>query len=160
MDAARLRELLDYDPETGIFRRRRTAGGVKAGAIAGTPRKQLDYVVLSLDHKKYLAHRLAWLYIYGEWPQQHIDHIDHDGLNNRFANLRDVSRSINQQNRAGPTCRNRTGTQGVRERDGKLCAEIRIDGRSVNLGRFQNKEQASAAYREAKQKYHPGFIKD
>ncbi len=94
-----LQKYLLYDKHTGIFYRKISSGGRKAGASAGckVPRKRNEYIVISLNSQLYYAHRLAWLYVHGEWPNQ-IDHIDGDGLNNRVDNLRDVTNSENCKN--------------------------------------------------------------
>ena len=158
-------ELFEYDAETGIFRWRVTMVGgnyssfVKArpGDIAGKVDKSTGYVRIRTHGEKFFAHRLAWLFVTGEWPRLHIDHKDGDKENNRFGNLRDVTRSVNLQNRKGPSKKNKsTGVLGVRAANDKFLAEIRINGKTRNLGRFDTTEQAHAAYLTAKRKFHEG----
>ena len=97
LTAIRLRSQLVYDPETGIFRRRIDVSNVKAGSVAGTLVR--GYRIIAIDGKRYPAHRLAWLYVTGDWPIGEVDHRDLDRDNNRWINLRDASRSQNQGNR-------------------------------------------------------------
>ena len=107
----RLKELLKYSQETGEFTWVDTRNhNVKIGDVAG--QHSQDYVRIKIDRKTYLAHRLAWLYAYGEWPQGEIDHINHVRSDNRLSNLRDVSRKINSQNRVIPSD-NKSGVMGV-----------------------------------------------
>src|SRR5215475_15293516 len=92
---ARLKEVLDYDPDTGVFRwKQRSAQGVRindvAGSIHRTEGKHRDYVRINVDAKHYLGHHLAWLWAYGRFPKE-IDHIDRDGTNNRLSNLVEVN---------------------------------------------------------------------
>jgi hypothetical protein len=103
LTAERLRELLDYDPETGRFIWRKdhpTAKHIKAGSVAGTKNGR-GYWVIGVAGAKYVAHRLAWLYVTGEWPAHLVDHENGDRLDNRFANLREATDSQNNFNRGG-----------------------------------------------------------
>jgi hypothetical protein len=144
LSAARLRELLHYDPTTGVFTRRSNGRG--AGYRAKTS------VEIRVDHQLHRAHRLAWLYMTGAWPQNHIDHIDGDQFNNRFANLRDVTRTVNMQNRRRAQSNNRLGLQGVSAWGSRFKA--RLDG--SKLGAFDTPEEAHAAYLDAKRRKHEG----
>lgn len=155
LTAARLREVLHYNQETGAFTwrvyRGRTA---KVGSVAGSLNNR-GYIGIRVDGKRYLAHRLAWLYVYGVWPVDEIDHVDGKRTSNQIANLRECSRSENGQNlsiRASST----SGFIGVcfdRER-AKWMASIQVNGKLRNLGRFSTPEKASAAYQAAKAKLH------
>src|SRR4051812_34139236 len=93
----RLRELLDYCPETGVFTRRTKKGHERSGDVAGY-RDTHGYIKLSVDYKRYYAHRLAWLWITGVWPPQ-IDHINRDRADNRLENLRVATPAQNAANR-------------------------------------------------------------
>ena len=158
-----VRELLDYNPETGEFRWKfrdrkwfesvsdrswNSWNGKNAGKIAGCVYSD-GYRRIRIDNKDYLAHRLAWLYIYGEWPQNHIDHINHQTDNNRIENLRDVTQSQNQWNGS-----DRTGTsqyKGVSwaKHANKWVAHITINGKKKHLGLFIIEEDAAKAYDRA-----------
>ena len=93
----RLKELFSYDESSGIFTRiLGHKNGIKAGSVAGcTQKHRKPYLVIRIDRKLYLCHRLAWLYVHGVFPVGVIDHINGDGFDNRIANLRDVT---NEQN--------------------------------------------------------------
>ena len=93
----RLKEVLDYNPETGIFTRKVKQSGVKQGQVSGSLTRE-GYMVTSIDTKTYKCHRLAWLYITGMWPIGQIDHINGNRSANYFNNLRDVSKQKNIEN--------------------------------------------------------------
>ena len=99
-------------------------------------------------------HRLAWLYVYGEWPHQQIDHIDGNKLNNRIENLRDVSPYANNENLHNPKKHNSTGVLGVRKRGNKYHSRIVVNGIEKHLGTFPTAAIAHQAYIDAKRKYH------
>ena len=113
IDVVRLKELVDYDSETGIFtwKPRKWAYGAKAGTEAGW-RDWKGYVIITLDRVNYRAHRLAWLYMTGEWPSQDVDHKDRNKANNRWINLREATRSQNMGNQSLRDC-NTSGVKGV-----------------------------------------------
>ena len=87
LEALRLRELLSYDPDTGLFRWSKNKGSKDAGELAGCVSPK-GYILIGIDGCLYLAHRLAWLYVHGEFPEKDIDHRDQDKSNNRICNLR------------------------------------------------------------------------
>lgn len=154
----RLKELLHYEPQTGTFtwlvKRNSHSGSVKPGSIAGCQVQR--YIIIGIDGERLLAHRLAFLYMRGRWPIKYIDHIDGDGSNNRFKNLRDVSHSINLQNRHSATILNKTGLLGVVPNHRRFSAQIKIDGKQVYLGTFDTAKKAHAVYLQRKRKAHPG----
>ena len=94
---ARLKELLRYDPETGVFTWRATGKGRRLNRQAGTV-QATGYLTITIDWRIHLAHRLAFLYVVGDWPPNEIDHIDGDQSNNRWCNLRPATRSQNMAN--------------------------------------------------------------
>jgi carbon monoxide dehydrogenase subunit G len=147
LTAGRLRELLHYDPETGVF----TRDGRQVGTPHGT-----GYIVLRVDGANYYAHRLAWLYVKGEWPVGFIDHRDRFRGNNRFANLRDSSNGQNLRNR-GATKANTSGFKGVSRHRNRWRATIKAGGKQINLGHHKTKELAAAAYAEAAKRLHGEF---
>lgn len=155
LTADRLRELLDYDPQTGLFTWRRTRAKARKGAVAGTP-CSYGYVKIGIDNEDYRAHRLAWLYCHGEWPSDQIDHIDGDIKNNAINNLRDVSTSVNQQNLRRAKAHSTHGYMGTSKRGEKWAARITTNGVFRHLGVFATAEEAHAAYIEAKRLVHPG----
>jgi hypothetical protein len=157
--AARVRELLHYDPATGIFTRKvRTAQRHQVGDRAcGNPMKA-GHLRVAFDSKKFLAHRVAWLYVYGKWPDNDIDHINGDPTDNRVENLRDVTNRINRQNMRNPRGKSNSGLLGVflHKETGKWRARIQLDGKGIHLGLFDTPEAAHEAYLVAKRKYHAG----
>lgn len=146
----RLKELLRYDPDTGVFTWRvaRTAG-VKAGDVAGALDHE-GYRILTLDNRPYKAHRVAWLYVTGEWPPHVIDHINKDAGDNRLCNLRLATSAQNGMNRRTDV-RNSTGVTGVTwcRTSKKWRADIGESGRIIRLGRFDNLIDAVAARKRA-----------
>ena len=157
LTAQRLRELLDYDPSTGLFTWRVTNGWRrKAGAIAGGAETWNGYLRVGIDGRVYMAHRLAWLHVHGEWPQADIDHINGIRSDNRIVNLRDVTRSVNLQNKKESSKPGRLmGTAWVPSRQ---CwyATIKTDRKMKYLGSFKTEEAAHAVYLEPKRRLHPG----
>lgn len=150
LTAQRLRELVHYDPRTGIFVRKT---GRNAGKIIGTPERK--WLQMNLDRQPYRAHRLAWLYVFGEWPNI-IDHINGDRHDNRIDNLRSVDKRINAQNIRSASRNNRSGFLGVSRIGLKWRASIYTNGVSLRLGPFETPEIAYAAYLSAKRKLHAG----
>jgi hypothetical protein len=146
-----VRSILDYDPETGVFKWKwREDVGSRwntryAGKAAGCVQR-VGYVLISINDRLYKAHRLAWLFVYGEWPPEQIDHIDCDKLNNRIANLRLATMQENQRN-VGLQKNNTTGIKGVcwHKRDRKFQAEIKVGGKRLHLGTFDTLAEAIAA---------------
>lgn len=154
----RLRALLTYDAESGEFRwtvdRR---GSARAGDLAGAVQNH-GYVSIKIDGSRYLAHRLAWLYVHGKFPDNDIDHINGCRTDNRIENLRDVTRRANIQNAHGPRSTNSHGALGVIQRKGskKWKAQICVDGVYRFAGPFDTKDEAARAYLEMKRALHPG----
>ena len=153
-----LRDILEYNASTGIFRWKRSpSNSVKAGAIAGNPDGS-GYLQINLRGIKYYAHRLAWMYMYGEFQENDIDHINGKRDDNRIENLRNVPKSVNQQNFKRATSRNKTGLLGVSKisANGKYRASIGLNGSNHFLGEYENKEIAHAIYLKAKRHLHDG----
>lgn len=146
-----VRGLLQYDPETGVFvwRVDRQANKLK-GKVAG--RMIGPYWSLNLFNRNHSAHRVAWLYVHGEWPKHQIDHINGDKTDNRIANLRDVTKSLNMHNIAAPRRDSASGLRGVgwHRSSQKWRAQLSVNGRRVHLGNFSTKEEAYEAYISAK----------
>jgi len=149
-----LKALLHYDPNTGKFSRiaqqTHNAGG---GADCN------GYLALGVMGRSYLAHRLAWLYITGQWPKFEIDHINGDRSDNRWCNLREADRQRNAQNQRRARSDNQTGFLGVtRQGSRKNPYVAKIKGRTgiVYIGRFKTAEEAHAAYVRVKRRIHEG----
>ena len=149
LTADRLRELLDYDPATGVFTWRVTrCGRALAGNRAGSVDGQ-GYRWIGLDDRDYLEHRLAWLYTYGTLPSLEIDHIDRVRSNNAIGNLRHATHGQNQAN-SGPQRNNISGIKGIYlTKSGRWMAQIKAAGTRRHLGTFDTAEEASAAYARA-----------
>lgn len=148
-----VRELLHYDPETGVFRwRKKHARCIRAGDIAGClDRFGAGYWRIRIDGKGYSGHRLAWLYVHGKWPEQVIDHINGDRADNRIANLREATHRQNQQNRTRVQRNNTSGVRGVTwdKVTKRWRAYIENMGHTICLGRYDDKERAAKARRDA-----------
>jgi hypothetical protein len=157
LTAARLREVIHYDPETGVFTRRVGVRGQSAGAIAGRVSKSLGYVFIGVDKQTYLAHRLAWLYMRGVWPNAQIDHINGIRDDNRINNLREATIAQNRQNQTGFRRNNSSGYLGVYadRNTGLYTAKIKIGGVQHHIGSYLTAEEAHEAYRQEKTKLHP-----
>lgn len=154
---ARLKELLHYNSETGVFTWRVNGGSrARVGAEVGCP-TTAGYLRVMVDKKLHYLHRLAWLHETGAWPSQHIDHRNGVVNDNRFANLRDVSRSINLQNERKARVNNRCGLLGVETtKNGRFRTAIRVDGMRINLGAYPSAEEAHTVYLAAKRNLHEG----
>lgn len=152
----RLLELLSYDAETGEFSCAKARGPLKVGDQVGTVSKA-GYVQIQIDGAIFYAHRLAWLYVYGSWPANTIDHINGQRSDNRIANLRDVTGGVNAQNQRRPRADNRSGYLGVSlHSDGKWQARIKVGNTYKSLGLHATKEKARDAYINAKREFHQG----
>lgn len=157
--AKRLREVLTYHPDTGLFTRNREFGGWSAGGIAGCVKPD-GYRWIAIDKIQYAASRLVWFYCHGVWPTHHIDHKNNDRDDNRIENLRECNTSQNLANqRLGS--RNKSGFKGVSwsTTSKKWYASIKVMGKSRNLGCYDDPEDAHAAYCEAAKKHFGEFAK-
>lgn len=155
LTAERLRECLTYNPETGLFHWKEARRGLYVGDQAGCLAKH-GYIFIRIDDRLYTGHRLAWLYVTGEWPKKNIDHINRVRSDNRFCNLREANQTENNQNMAVRSD-NTSGHTGVYwcKTSLKWYSRIRVNGKKVSLGYFHSKEEAIAARDEAKLKHHP-----
>ena len=151
---AELKELLDYDPETGVFRWKVCRGGKRIGQIAGCLHHS-GYIYIEINEKPYGAHRLAWLYLYGELPELEVDHEHGLRCDNRAENLRLASDAQQAQNKA--VYKNSTTKLpgvGFHKMSGKYSARLTVDGKDLWLGLFDTIEEAWEARVRAKEKYH------
>ncbi len=153
-----LKRQLRYDPSTGIFTRLVSRNkSVKVGDVAGGINGD-GYIQIRINSKQYKAHRLAWLYMTGEWPKHHIDHDDHIRCNNAWDNLFDVTHQENNKN-ASKRKDNASGVTGVfwHKVANKWKAQIKIDGKHNPLGLHRDKFEAICARKSAEIKhgFHP-----
>lgn len=153
INASVLRELLHYEPTTGVFTHKKKRQKVIVGQFAGC-RKSNGYRKHQISGVTYLEHRLAWLYVTGAWPRGQIDHINGNRSDNRIANLRDVSVLENRQNLRH--AQGAVGLLGVSKKRNKFHAEITVDYKRISLGSHPSAELAHSKYIEAKRQLHAG----
>jgi len=156
--AARVRDVLAYNPETGVLRWRvSVSNNIKAGAVAGYV-TSTGYRNVCVGWREYRAHRLIWLHVHGEWPRDQIDHINGKRDDNRLCNLREVTNRLNGENRTKSNRNSGTGLLGVSlaKGDTRFRATITIAGKLRHLGYFATAEEAHCAYLSAKRVYHEG----
>jgi hypothetical protein len=135
-----VKSILDYNSETGewFWKTKLKAGG----------KCSQGYWRIKIDQKSYKAHRLAWLYAFGKFPQSQIDHVNGNRSDNRLCNLRLASNAENQMNRAKAAVTNNSGFLGVNFNKvvGKFAARIQSNGKRIHIGYFDSPEDASSAY--------------
>lgn len=150
----RLQEVLDYDPDTGIFKWKASRKGVTVGAVTGKTNSK-GYRQIGIDMTLYLSHRLAWVYMTGVWSAKEIDHINGVKVDNRFINLREATATQNQQN--SRSSRGSSVFRGVSwsAYANKWNAKIRLNGKSQHLGYFEDENEAAEAYQSAQRRLHP-----
>lgn len=154
-----LRSILDYEPETGLFRWKTTRHGrVKVGQIAGNVNPKTGYVNIEIDGKPKKAHRLAILWMTGKWPERDVDHknlIRHD---NRWINIRAATEQQNGANRRALR-NNSCGIKGVYRVGSRWRASIRVDYKLIHLGYSGSKEGAAKLYSDAAEIYFGDFAR-
>lgn len=149
----KLKKIYDYNEHTGIFTRRISSGGRKVGEVAGsikTEKNGYQRVIISINGKMHKAHRLAWLYMYGEFPTGIISHKDGNAVNNAINNLMDTTKKVNAIN----VLRRKTNTSGVTgvmwsKKYNKWQVEIQRHGINKYLGRYANKDEAIRIRKQA-----------
>lgn len=156
LNADEARELLNYDPASGVLRWKRdmttwTRAGDEAGVV-----QEGKYRRVGIRGRYYMAHRLAWLIVTGHFPEHEIDHVNGKKADNRWVNLRAATAT---QNRRNTRHENRSGLIGASYHAGtnRYRAQIRVDGIRIFLGWFQTAEEASAAYVAAAIRHHGEF---
>ena len=155
LTADRARELLSYDPETGILTWKTTRKKCLEGSPAGGLCK--GYLTIGIDYRRYQYHRVAWLVHHGSWPSADIDHKDGNPLNNRLDNLRDASRSFNLAN-----TRKRKGKalpKGVTKIKSGYRVRLRKDRKTYNVGVYPTVEAAQSAYENTARKMYGEFAR-
>lgn len=159
IDHATLKQVLDYDPSTGAFTwlvRRRSTRPV--GTLAGYVHPVQGRLFIYVMGKNYIASRLAWYWMTGEWPDGEIDHKDRNPLNNRWDNLRRATKSQNGANR-GIRPDNSVGLKGVKRCRGKYQGRIRVHGKEIHLGTYDTPDEAHAAYVNAASHYFGDYAR-
>ncbi len=149
LDHAAVTSLLDYEPDTGLLRWKVRSPRAKIGAIAGTMTSD-GYIAVTIKGRKYPAHRLAWFYVHGTWPEHLLDHINGSPCDNRLDNLRPATYSENQANRKRNR-NNRSGFTGVFFVPTKHRWVASIGGwkNRTRLGYFTTPHKAAQAYAQA-----------
>ena len=150
---ARLKEVIDYDPLTGIFVWKKSlSANAIVGSTAGSKTK-FGYIVIQIDRKIHKAHRLAFLFMEGYFPENEIDHINRVSYDNRWCNLRHVSHQCNMRNKSVQR-NNSSGITGICLDRERWKAQIRVSKKKINLGRFVNFNDAAKARWEGEKKYN------
>lgn len=151
----KLRSLLSYCQETGLFTRIKSRRRHKFGEVAGTVR--LDgYIHIKIEGTAYLAHRLAWLYVTGKFPDKEIDHINNIKSDNSWSNLRESTRSENERNQ-GIQKNNKLGIKGVSKRGNRFTASVKSNKQYYYIGNFKTAKEAAEAYQSFTKKLHGDF---
>ena len=143
-----LKKYLNYDPETGVFKRKINSGKAKIGDVAGGINGS-GYICIRINSVKYRAHRLAWLYVHGKFPDNQIDHINRVKTDNRIENLRDVTQSVNGRNRNLPS-NNTSGHIGVKWNKKQQAWKVTVC--QVHYGSFKSKLDAVAKVKSVHKK--------
>ena len=150
----RLMEVLEYFPDTGVFVWKKRIGSVSAGDIARNVSDK-GYVKIKVDKKTYSAHRLAFLYMTGRLPTEHVDHINGNRSDFRWENLREATQGQNNQNLTRCRVDSKTGFIGVSKLGDRYRARISLNGKRVSVGMADSAIGAHRLYLEAKRKIHP-----
>jgi hypothetical protein len=156
MTQKELKEVLDYNPETGIFRWKiRARPQNPVGSVAGSKRKN-DYLQIRIKGKNFLAQRLAWLFMTGCWPVAELDHVNRDRTDNRWVNLREATRVQNAINSKDK--KNSTGYPGVQvTKEGRFSARVRVGNKRTHLGVYATVEEAAAVVMALRRDLHGEF---
>ena len=156
----RLKQLLTYDPETGLFTWKVDKKSAKKGSVCGNNTVQ-PYIEVHIDGTKYLAHRLAFLYQTGRLPQNIIDHINGNGRDNRFTNLRVATTSQNAMNKR-KSRNSSTGVKNVtfRKDRGKYAVIVEVNGKGKSFGHHETLELAELVAHYARESVHKEFAKN
>lgn len=155
-----LRDVLDYDPSTGVLRwKSGRREGMEAGCVTTTLQGS-SYRLVNVGGKKYYAHRLIWAIATGEMPAAMIDHVNGDGLDNRWGNLREATREQNSQNRR-LDMRSTTGVTGVTFSKAKGTYKVHIQANGVReyLGSYSDREDAVRIATQARLDRHGQFAR-
>ena len=150
-------DFIEYSPETGIFRWKVSpCRHRRVGVIAGYSHPRDGHIRIGFMGKYYMAHRLAWRIMTGEWPARLIDHRNCDPTDNRWLNLREANSVQNARNRVG---RGKYPKGVVLHKDGRFQAQIGVNGKTIYLGLHDTAESAHEAYIEAAKRYFGEFAR-
>lgn len=157
----RLKQVLTYDPKTGIFRWKITRGSrARAGEVAGNKATAGRYATIRIDGVLYYAHHLAWFYVYGKWPEDQIDHKSTEQLENHIHNLREATmqqQRFNERRRKNNT----SGYKGVSwdKARKKWEARIMLNRKNYSIGRFDDPLEAHIAWQQKAKELHGEFAR-
>lgn len=152
-----LQELLHYNPESGVLTWAKSRKRIRVGEVAGHLNAR-GYLQICINYKRYMAHRLAWLYVHGKWPAHEIDHINGVRNDNRLCNLREATHIENIQNQPMP----KTNTSGVKgvwwdKKERKWCAACRVNKKRYYIGYFTDITKAESAVMKFREQHHGKF---
>ena len=150
-----IKRLFDYDAESGaLYWKVKLNRSIRVGNEAGTVNKYNKYRIVTIDNKKYRSHRIIWAYVYGVWPINDIDHINHDRADNRIENLREATQKENRRNMSLDV-RNKSGFTGIywNKKTKVWQAFIKLYEKNLYLGQFIDKFEAICARMSANNKY-------
>jgi hypothetical protein len=156
-----IKEYLSYNPNTGVFIWIKPICKYPINMTAGNKRAD-GRITIRFNNKRYYAHRLAWYFSYGEFPNRSIDHINQDPSDNRLCNLREAVDADNIQNISKARIDNKSGYRGVcwDKSKNKWMSKITSDNKQIFLGYFDTKEKAHDAYLAAKRKHHTFWVEN
>lgn len=158
-DVDLIKSRLRYNKDTGAFTWAESRGKWKAGDVSSSV-NSLGYCRVKVDGVSYLAHRLAWAFVYGDFPESDIDHVNGIKTDNRIENLRLATRSENQCNR-GKHLNNKSGFKGVNWNQSvkKWAARCMVNGKRTHIGYFDDAALAAAAYQQVAASLHGSFFR-
>lgn len=150
LNRMRLDHLLNYDKTTGIFTRKVSVRKDRIGAVAGAP-NGFGHIQIRVDGTLYMAHRLAWMWVYGDWPPTNIDHVNGNPSDNRITNLRLATPKENQEN-VKLRVDSSTGHRGVNwnKAERKWVARVQHHKERIVIGKYEAIEDAVSAIKEAR----------
>jgi hypothetical protein len=157
---SRLKELLHYDPTTGVFRWRHVRRNKSLPwDVAGSVQHQ-GYIRITVDDERHMAHRLAWVYMTGEAPPDQVDHKDLDKSNNSWGNLRAADNTLNHWNESTRST-NKSGHKGIwwHKQSRKWEAAVRLNGKQHTVGRYERIEDAVEAVKQYREQHHGDYAR-
>lgn len=152
-----VREMFNYDPETGSLTRKVKAGRSNVGDFAGSLKKD-GYYEVKIKGKYYRQHRIIWLHYYGKWPDHFLDHINAIPTDNRISNLRECSDTTNQFNK-GVHPLSRLGVKNVSLVKGKYVVTFKLNYKKIHVGRYDTLEEAVEVARKYREELHGEFAR-